>query len=263
MPDTSKDEVYLELLLAPIRLCADYTPKFGTGASVDLDQFTAAYGADPFYSWVGLDSPLIYAAHKAAGGITSIYRQVGIGSERLFRAIVRDTLGLSAGQATWDYEIPNASGGIRKLQLDGRIDLEHVREGDRDRIAEWLEAFKAKLDVQTEVRGAVFEVRQGYKSMDSKRQNADLANAANAYTQRYLPVLAVMSLQLDAALRVRYHAAKWGVLSGTITGADPLSSTYDFMASVLGYDLRAFFERTSPRIRTEMASVAKSLLEAK
>jgi hypothetical protein len=33
------------------------------------------YGADPFCSWVGLDSPLMYAAHKAAGGMTSVYRQ--------------------------------------------------------------------------------------------------------------------------------------------------------------------------------------------
>jgi len=30
------------------------------------------YRSDPFYNWVGLDNPLMYAAHKAAGGMTSI-----------------------------------------------------------------------------------------------------------------------------------------------------------------------------------------------
>ena len=76
---------------------------------MDLDKFKATYGSDPFYSWIGLDLPLIYAAHKAAGGITSIYRQIGIGTERLFRVILRDSLGLSAEQATWEYQLPTAS----------------------------------------------------------------------------------------------------------------------------------------------------------
>jgi hypothetical protein len=39
------------------------------------------YGADPFYHWVGLDSQLMYAAHKVAGGMTSIYRHLGIGCQ--------------------------------------------------------------------------------------------------------------------------------------------------------------------------------------
>lgn len=30
----------------------------------------------------------MYAAHKAAGGMTSVYRQIGIGCERLFRKLV-------------------------------------------------------------------------------------------------------------------------------------------------------------------------------
>lgn len=96
-------------------------------------------------------------------------------------------------------------GGQRTLSLDARIDIADL--GDPNlarRLGEWLERYRVKLDVQTEVRGAVFEVRQGYKSKDSKRQNADLASAATAYTQRYLPILAVMSTQLDLDLRYRY-----------------------------------------------------------
>ena len=107
----------------------------------------------------------------------------------------------------------------------------------------------------------MFEVRQGYKSKDSKRQNADLANAANAYTQRYLPILTVMSLQLDNDLRARYEGAKWGVLAGTTGVNNTHISTYAFCRDVLGYDLAAMFERNSETIRSEVVMVINSLLE--
>src|SRR3954452_9039973 len=105
---TDRDDRYFELLAASLRVCAHYKPKFGTGGDAGLTraQFQLRYGADPFYRWVGLDSPLIYAAHKAAGGMTSIYRQLGIGGERLFRQVIRDQLGLDAEQAQWTYTIP-------------------------------------------------------------------------------------------------------------------------------------------------------------
>ena len=90
----SLDSKYLEMLLEPLRTCAKYTPNFGKN---ETDEFTAArfqevYGADPLYHWIGLDSEMMYAAHKAAGGMTSIYRQLGTGCERLFRAVIGDTL---------------------------------------------------------------------------------------------------------------------------------------------------------------------------
>ena len=120
--------------------------------------------------------------------------------------------------------------------------------------------FRSKLDVQSETHGAVFEVRQGYKSKDSKRQNADLANAAAAYTQQYLPVLVVMSLQFDTDLRIRYEGAKWGVLSGSIDTDDPYTSTYAFCRDVIGYDLAGFFERNSNVLRNEVEEIVYTLL---
>ena len=45
--------------------------------------------------------------------------------------------------------------------------------------------------------GTTFEVRQGYKSKDSKRQNADIANAAAAYTKGYFPCAVILSGQID------------------------------------------------------------------
>jgi hypothetical protein len=86
------DERYVELLLTPIRECAKYRPAFGKAKAkskgessdeeegkgleegVTVEQFRGLYGADLLYHWVGLDSDLMYAAHKAAGGMTSIYR---------------------------------------------------------------------------------------------------------------------------------------------------------------------------------------------
>ncbi|MBL8133994.1 MAG: hypothetical protein JNL42_19185, partial [Anaerolineae bacterium] len=63
----------------------------------------------------------MYAAHKAAGGMTSIYRQIGIGCEALLRRILQDTLGLTASDARWSYTVPMMNGRARTLTLDGRI----------------------------------------------------------------------------------------------------------------------------------------------
>lgn len=105
------DAVYLATITTPLETCRLYQPKFGRGTTgaTSLDNFRAIYGADPFYHWVGLDSPLIYAAHKAAGGMTSIYRQLGIGCERLFRQLLQDSLGLSPTEATWAYQVPGTA----------------------------------------------------------------------------------------------------------------------------------------------------------
>jgi hypothetical protein len=116
-PLKQNDGRYLDLVLEPIRVCAKYKPKFGQGAKGDgltLIQFQTLYQGDPFYSWFGLDNPMMYAAHKAAGGMTSVYRQIGIGCEKLFRTVLKDSLGLSASDVTWSYEIPLPSGKTRK-----------------------------------------------------------------------------------------------------------------------------------------------------
>lgn len=195
------DDVYVELLLEPLRKCATYLPAFGQdgNAGTTIEAFRTLYGADPLYHWCGLDSDLMYAAHKAAGGMTSIYRQLGIGCERLFREITKSALGLSNDEVAWGYTVETKS-GARALTLDARIDLRHVRDsGSYERIHDWLLKACASLGVDPDARqihGAVFEVRQGYKSADSKRQNADLQNGVRAYAEGYLPVILVFSRQL-------------------------------------------------------------------
>ena len=117
-------------------------------------------------------------------------------------------------------------------------------------------------DVFATLKGAVFEVRQGYKSKDSKRQNADIANAVTAYTRAYLPCAVILSSQIDTEILLRYRAEKWSVITG-IVGVEttPLVSTYDFAKEVIGYDLAAFFERNRETLKNKVNTVLKNLLD--
>jgi len=49
---------------------------------------------------------------------------------------------------------------------------------------------------------------QAYKSKDAKRQNADIANAANAYARNYLPSNMLFSRQIDGDIAERYVRAQ-------------------------------------------------------
>lgn len=260
------EEAYLALILDALAVCRNYKPKFGKGskAGLTMQAFQELYQQDVFYAWFGLDSPLVYAAHKAAGGITSVYRQIGIACERLFRQILQDALGLEQAQASWSYKVPIAGGRERTLSLDGRLSIADIRESTRAMLArEWLREAAASVHVErrtaTRLRGAVFEVRQGYKSKDSKRQNADIGNAANAYANAYLPVVALLSAQIDSAIEERYARAQWLILKGSL-GGSRLTSIYVFSRDVLGYDLAEFLKRNSPRIKREVEAVIEALL---
>lgn len=92
-----------------------------------LKEFLDLYGADPFYSWIGLDSPYLYSAHKAGGSMTSLYRQIGIGCERLFREIIYEKAQYSEyASAQWSYETMTKSGKKKILSLDGRLELSEI-----------------------------------------------------------------------------------------------------------------------------------------
>ena len=262
------DARYLKVVLDPIRACAHYRPKFGQGAKgsgLTLPQFRSLYQSDSFYSWFGLDNPLMYAAHKAAGGMTSVYRQIGIGCEKLFRIILQDALGLSQADVTWSYQIPLPGGKVRTLHLDGRVPLDKIMDqGKRERFHAWMQESASRAGVDPKIfaalAGTIFEVRQGYKSKDSKRQNADIANAASAYTMAQLPCAVILSTQIDNDILARYRLERWAILTGVEGIHDPLTSTYDFMRNIVGYDLAAFFQRNSRNLRTEIDAVLQALL---
>lgn len=264
-----RDAQYLKTVIDPIRVCAKYKPKFGQGRSsgLALPEFQALYQADPFYAWFGLDNPLMYAAHKAAGGMTSVYRQIGIGCEKLFRQILCDQFRLSDEAAKWSYTVPTAGEKTRTLYLDGRVALSDIKHAaSRERFHQWMEQAATSAGVAPSVfaslTGTIFEVRQGYKSKDSKRQNADIANAATAYTNGYLPCAVILSAQIDGDILLRYRAERWSTITGVVGLDNPLQSTYDFMEQVVGYDMAGFFQRNSVALKTEINSVLQALLTA-
>lgn len=261
------DEEYLKPILAALRVCRVYRPKFGHGskAGYSLEEFKGLYQQDAFYCWFGLDSPLVYAAHKAAGGLTSVYRQIGIGCQWVFHLLLQDRLGLSPEAATWSYTVPSTKGKERKLSLDGRIPSVGIEdEAASQRVRGWTkeaaDTVKLSPRVADSLLGAVFEVRQGYKSKDSKRQNADISNAANAYANAYLPVVLLLSSQIDYDIAERYVRSQWLILRGTLTGS-ALDSTYAFSRTVLDYDLAAFFERNKAILKAELEETFESLLK--
>jgi hypothetical protein len=260
------DEKYVGVLIDPIKRCRTYRPAFGQAEAdggVSVDQFKRLYSNDPLYSWVGLDSDAVYAAHRASGGITSVYRQLGIGCERLFRTIVQDQLGLDATQSNWSYTVVGGGGKSQTLTLDARIELDDVADEEAQaRVRDWVDRSWESLGGAEDAKpgkGAVFEVRQGYKSADSKRQNADLRNAVQAYTQGYLPVIAVFSQQVSATVARRYRANKMPVLIGLLDG-DELTSTFQFMERILEYDIIGFFNRNAGLIRAEVQDILETLL---
>jgi len=269
MNQQEQDREYLAYIVNAIRVCADYRPKLGHGGDkgYSLAEFQRMYRSDPFYNWVGLDNPLMYAAHKAAGGMTSIYRQIGIGCESLFRKVVQDALALTEDDVKWSYTVRKGRGKIRTLCLDARIPTDSVPDTTKRRaVKNWIAGCAAELEVSDRVaatlQGVVFEVRQGYKSKDSKRQNADIANAATAYTKGYLPCVAILSLQIDDDIALRYRNEKWALLTGTTADDDAGKSLYAFMRTVVGYDLAAFFQRHSATLKAEVHAVLSKLLSS-
>ena len=261
------DDRYLALIRSAMRVCLNYKPAFGQGKGegVTLADFQRIYREDEFYSWFGLDSPLVYAAHKVAGGMTSVYRQIGLSCQLVFQNVLQDTLGLTAPDATWSYKV-NAMGAIARTRaLDGRIPLDRfeqplVRRRVEGWLAEAVESVGLKGKRATSLDGCVIEVRQGYNSNDAKRQNADVSNAANAFAHRYLPVMLLLSTQIPDSLAARYQRAHWLILRGCAGGA-AIESTYAFCREVLGYDLAGFFRRNSDAIKAETLAVFEELLK--
>lgn len=264
-PSIIEEDVRLvEVFLEPIRKCAAYRPAFGHGNSTGLDlaAFHALYGGDSFYAWLGLDDPLVYAAHRAAGGLTSVYRQIGVGSERLLREVIMESLGLGRPQVRWQYEYHKSRGVSGVHILDARIAAADLSDASKAVFTDWLVDARAKVHQgrkHSKTNGAVFEVRQGYKSADSKRQSADLRFGLHAYRANLLPVFAILSTQVSEPVIQRYRNDGMLVLTGSLYD-DPVVSTFAFFRNVVGYDLVGFFERNTKVLRAAVCSVVRSLL---
>jgi hypothetical protein len=265
---TKDDDARLvEVFMTPIRKCAEYKPAFGQGRSsgLVLREFKELYGADPFYAWLGLDTPAVYSAHKAAGGLTSVYRQIGVGSERLFRTVLGESLGLSTDQMDWSYTYDKGRGKPAVHTLDARIQASDLDSGERGIFEAWLKTARIAMAAangnapSTLTNGAAFEIRQGYKSADSKRQNADLRFGIHAYRAGLLPVFAIFSAQVSEPVLRRYRGDGMLVLTGMMSG-DSTTSTFEFFRKVVGYDLAGFFQRNSTSLKAEIEKIVSKLL---
>ena len=258
------DEKYIEIFMEPLYECLNYNPKFGHSIKEEgytLDEFLQLYGEDPFYSWIGLDSPYMFAAHKAAGCMTSIYRQIGIGCERLFRQIIFDTTGYEDYASTqWSYKTKTQAGKEKVLALDGRLEIADIKNNDvKKRVRKWMSKSCEQLGIDDKgFKGVVFEVRQGYKSKDSKRQNGDIDNATVAYAYHYIPVFSIFSSQIDNDIVLRYKNSRCCVLVGNMNKS-PYVSLFSFCKEILGYDLAEFFKTNSPYIREKVGKVLEQL----
>lgn len=264
----SQEKLYLSKFLNPIKKCKDYKPKFGNSKQqqgYSLSDFSKLYGSDPFYSWIGLNSDLMYAAHRAAGGMTSIYRQIGIGCEQLFRQIVIDATGYEdQSYVQWSYTTKTKSGRNKQLSLDARLELLAIKNSYVcSNVNNWIKEYCSQWQgVQLPSKGVVFEIRQGYKSKDSKRQNADIDNATVAWANGYLPVFAIFSSQIDTDIVLRYQNNRCGILIGS-QSPNPFVSLFSFAKNILGYDLAGFFQNHSKDIQKEIHGILNTLLGAK
>ena len=127
------------------------------------------------------------------------------------------------------------------------------------RIQSWIAGVKERLGITVSLRGVVFEIREGYKSADSKRQNADLENSANALGAGYLMTMMVMSNQINNTVYNRYRNGNLLILRGNLDD-DPYISTYAFFKNIIGYDLAGFFARNSKHLRKEVKRVLEYIV---
>jgi len=126
--------------------------------------------------------------------MTSVYRQIGIGCQNLFRTILRDSFGLSDEDVTWSYEILLPTGRKRLLYLDGRVPLDRIPDkSKRDRFHEWMRESANEVGINPKgirhpgrngLRGSARLQEQGLEAPERRIS----ANAATTiYQLGYLP----------------------------------------------------------------------------
>ena len=162
----------------------------------------------------------------------------------------------------WSYITKTKAGKDKVLSLDGRLEIKDIRNIEvKKRAQDWIAGYANIIGIDhTDLKGAVFEVRQGYKSKDSKRQNGDIDNATVAYAYNYLPVFTIFSGQIDNDIVLRYTNNRCAIIIGT-RDPSPYVSLYAFCKNVLGYDLANFFQRNSPLLRKEMGMILEKLFK--
>lgn len=230
---STEDQTLLEILLGPLqnnRYVRREPPQ-----------------VDAFLGWFGLGDSKVLGLKRQAGLVTSIYRQLGIGCERVLRHLIQSRLDVPADQCTWAWQSDDG----RKYSLDARISSSEIGKR-REEYNRWL-AEAARVVGGGPYQGSVFEVRQGLKSADSKRATADCVNARAIGNAGYLPVLLIFSTQIQQTLEARYRREGWLVLTGRV-GGSAVENTYTFFREVFGFDVAKLLE-------DNQANLKKAILE--
>lgn len=187
---------------------------------------------DPYYGPLGLDSPDLAAAHRWAATLTSGYRRLGYATEHLIREALADRLKLEPEQLQWSYKTDKK----RSRTLDARLALDEMPARYASRLRKFLDDERSA--------GAVFEIRQGYKSCDSKRRNADRQSARAIRRAGFTPVLLVVSDELSPENIASYTKDGWKILKGADTMA--------FLKDVVGFDLGGMLDRNRDWMRDQI-----------
>jgi hypothetical protein len=163
---------------------------------------------------------------------------------------------------SWSYEYRKTRTKTGRRALDAKIDASDLNAKAREPFSQWLKDVRVRINrwaKGAQITGAVFEVRQGYKSADSKRQLADMYFGDQALHEGLAPVFPILSTQVSEPVIQRYRSGGMLVLTGTLED-DPVSSTFAFVHQVVGYDLVGFFNRNSRVLRAEVTKTIAKLL---
>jgi hypothetical protein len=154
-----------------------------------------------------------------AGGLTSVYRQIGVGTEHLLRAIIRDSLGLTAEETTWSYRYRKPNGKTGVHSLDAKISFADLSDAQRRIFIEWMEVVGPHVDL-TPANGS------GYKVSFLKSGKVIKARTLNVRMRIYVrheclsggiaSCIHDLSQQVSETVIDRYRKDKMAVLTGTL-----------------------------------------------
>ena len=254
----------MEELIRPI-LNSKTLPKFGTNQGVSKEDFLKIRGSDPLYSVVGLDTAELYAAHAGGSVLTSAYRQLGIGLERALRLIAEkgcdfiDVPDNDTNNIKWSFQ--SATGATRELDLLISVDMIN-QESKKKRLYEIARLMKPKFKIQeSDFKGIVFEIRQGYQSADSKRVKGDLEIVEKAEDEGLLAVVLIGSNSYNHSVISTYKNGGLPILVPSSGDNGKVENCpYCFFEDFMDYDLRSAMLRIAPKAKAKVTEHVRTRL---
>ena len=197
----------------------------------------AAFSADPTWPHFGFATQEFLQYQAVGNYYTAIFRKIGDLFEGVIQEIVQTQLGISKSEQKHEFELV-VDGVTQHRSLDVAIDVMKIQDvSKRKKVTATLE----KLTGDKSPKATVIELRGCYMIGDSKRINADEHAAKAARSAGLSPVMLIFcSTSLTSP--VKRLRKSWNLFEGT--------ESYDFVRSVTGFDLQAFFQEISPDLKS-------------